>query len=53
MSSRQTNPGIHIPITDPEAILPAAGAEQRRVKLLAAHHTAKAAAFCSSLLRKP
>ncbi|PLW26216.1 hypothetical protein PCASD_26026 [Puccinia coronata f. sp. avenae] len=48
MSTQQTNPGIHVPITDPEAILRGARAEQRCVERVAAYHTAQAAAQCAA-----
>ncbi|PLW30549.1 hypothetical protein PCANC_26003 [Puccinia coronata f. sp. avenae] len=44
MSTQQTNPGIHVPITNPEAILRGACAEQRCVERVTAYHTAQAAA---------
>ncbi|PLW07493.1 hypothetical protein PCASD_26520 [Puccinia coronata f. sp. avenae] len=44
MNTRQSIPGIHVPITNPEAILRAGRAEQRRVELIAAHQAAELAA---------
>ncbi|PLW38954.1 hypothetical protein PCASD_11718 [Puccinia coronata f. sp. avenae] len=41
MSTRRTNPGINVPITDPKAILRAARAEQRCVQRTAAHLAAE------------
>ncbi|PLW25432.1 hypothetical protein PCANC_28698 [Puccinia coronata f. sp. avenae] len=52
MSTRKTNPGIPVPITDPEAILRAARAEQRRIKRVAAHHTSEAAACRAAWARR-
>ncbi|PLW37462.1 hypothetical protein PCASD_10681 [Puccinia coronata f. sp. avenae] len=41
MSTRRTNPGINVPITDPKAILCAARAEQHCVQRTAAHQAAE------------
>ncbi|PLW39834.1 hypothetical protein PCANC_20668 [Puccinia coronata f. sp. avenae] len=43
MNTQQTHLGIHIPITNPEAIICAAQAEQHRVEQIAAHRAAKLA----------
>ncbi|PLW18748.1 hypothetical protein PCANC_10918 [Puccinia coronata f. sp. avenae] len=42
--TRSTNPGIYIPITNPEAILRASQVEQRRIARITAHHAAETAA---------